>query len=159
MIAVRSVDGKPLTLLQLQKDLWKEVTQMQKKTLIDEFKSLNKSLKWQYVKKNVRRETARNQISYVIETFSSQNRLPRYRRLKQANVAETDDAENVVPEPKTLADSTSAVVQQAANIDETVLSMCNIDNLHEQDIFSCNINEEDWAEQLEELQYEKDCNG
>ena len=45
-IAVRAVDGSPLTILQLQKDVWKEVEKIQKSSLIVIFRGLNKDVQW-----------------------------------------------------------------------------------------------------------------
>ena len=42
-IAVRSVQNKPLTILQLQKDVWKESERIQKTEIIKMFENLNKS--------------------------------------------------------------------------------------------------------------------
>ena len=45
-IVVRSVTGSPLTVLQLQKDVWKDVEGTQKSIIIKELKSLNKQPNW-----------------------------------------------------------------------------------------------------------------
>ena len=43
-LAVRSADNKPLTLYQLQRDLWKAVEDISKKDIVDELKRLNKTV-------------------------------------------------------------------------------------------------------------------
>ena len=45
---VRDVFGEPLTVLQLQKDVWKRVEHMSKSEILKEIKSKNKDPKWQF---------------------------------------------------------------------------------------------------------------
>ena len=45
-VAVRGIDNQPMTLLQLQKDVWRETEKMQKSTIVQKFTQLNKTPRW-----------------------------------------------------------------------------------------------------------------
>ena len=45
-VAVRGIDNKPMTLLQLQKDVWRDTEKMQKSAIIQKFVELNKTQRW-----------------------------------------------------------------------------------------------------------------
>ncbi|XP_052268567.1 uncharacterized protein LOC127869949 [Dreissena polymorpha] len=45
-IVTRTIDNKPLTILQLQKDVWREVEQMRKQTIITKFREINTCPTW-----------------------------------------------------------------------------------------------------------------
>ena len=45
-LVTRTIEGRPLTAYQLQKNVWKEVEQMKKPVLVAEFKKINRDFKW-----------------------------------------------------------------------------------------------------------------
>ena len=45
-VAVRGIDNQPMTLLQLQKDVWRETEKMQKSTIVQKLAQLNKTPRW-----------------------------------------------------------------------------------------------------------------
>lgn len=45
-ISVRTLDNEPLTILQLQRDLWKRVENMKRETILNELKGMNKQHSW-----------------------------------------------------------------------------------------------------------------
>ena len=45
-VAVRGIDNKPMTLLQLQKDVWRDTEKMQKSAIVKRFVELNKNPRW-----------------------------------------------------------------------------------------------------------------
>ncbi|MEW8546432.1 MAG: YqaJ viral recombinase family protein, partial [Candidatus Thiodiazotropha sp.] len=67
-IAVRSCDNKPLTLLQLQKDVWRESERTQKSEIVKMFDSLNKNVNYML------EETGDGQLRYVC--FGNEAKLP-----------------------------------------------------------------------------------
>ena len=51
-ICVRTSENQPLTLLQLQRDLWKRVENMKKETILRELKQMSKQTSWKFDKKD-----------------------------------------------------------------------------------------------------------
>ena len=72
-IAVKDKDGSPLTLLQLQKDVWKSVEAMAKKTILTEIRSLNSVVYWFF--ENV--QESQDETRKVITCTNNNERLPK----------------------------------------------------------------------------------
>lgn len=72
VLAVRDEHDKPLTKLQLQKDVWKEVEQMKKQTILSELSKLNKSPKW------VKETDKEGNIVKIVVENDALTRLPKF---------------------------------------------------------------------------------
>ncbi|WAR26930.1 hypothetical protein MAR_012634, partial [Mya arenaria] len=70
-IAVRSVDDEPLTLLQLQKTVWKKVEGMSKADIMKELKSLNKQLSQSVTKQRLREQKKETENEKKLVNMSS----------------------------------------------------------------------------------------
>lgn len=77
VLVVRSVDNKPLTLYQLQRELWKEVEKRNKKDIMSELKSLNKTV---HMSTSYLGDEANGKIRKVLVATNNNLLLPTYRK-------------------------------------------------------------------------------
>ena len=152
LLAVRSADNKPLTLYQLQKDLWKVVEDMSKKEIVDELKSLNKTV--------ICSLSDTEETGIITRTvWNASNgaiKLPQYRYVQRSvEQKQTTENEDVLPEI-TLADTITDRVRELIDVDEKVLAMSSVSDELEREAISNNVREEDWSNELGRLNDEQD---
>ena len=152
LLAVRSADNKPLTLYQLHRDLWKVVEDMGKKDIVEELKSLNKTVICSVS------ETKQMGLrkGKVLNATNGSIKLPQYRSIggisAEKSASENEDTSLEI----TLADTIADRVRELIDVDEKVLSMSSVSDDLEREALSNNVNEEDWSNELERLHDEQD---
>ena len=155
VLVTRTKDGKPSTLFQLQKDVWKEVEQMRKNDIMAEFKSMNRNVTC-IRKRGFRGSGSEKCRTNTIELTNGNIRLPVYRETQKTNKeSEIEEHESASANPtagtcNTLADVIPDNVKDARELDDRVLAMSSIEDPLEMEAFSGNIGEEEWVNELEQ---------
>lgn len=76
---------------------------------------------WQYVEKKWEKKLLETSFSLWLRHLAVKTDFLDVDDWNNWTIAEKEDVENSVSEPKTLAESIPAVVQQAAKVDETLI--------------------------------------
>ncbi|KAH3697092.1 hypothetical protein DPMN_084577 [Dreissena polymorpha] len=152
-IVVRTKTGQPLTKLQLQKDVWKNVIDMSKSEIISTIKQINRQPMWSF-KINPVSAIAENNVTIHVIEAEYQKKCPKFR--PHSNEVSTNETVEEKCKPKfTLADSVPDEVMESENANTQVLNMTVITEPEEVEAFLANINAEEWTEQLLEVQSEE----
>lgn len=150
-LVTRTNDGCPLTILQLQKDVWKEAEQKKKNENIAFFKQMNKDVKCSV------QFSAQNDMAIgrkVIELFNDDIRLPRNPANNMQYNFKKKKKESMKSTLSTLADVILDPVKELHNIDDSVLALTSISEGLEMTVFASNMPAsnmpaEEWASELE----------
>ncbi|XP_060581747.1 uncharacterized protein LOC132738297 [Ruditapes philippinarum] len=135
-IGVRTCTGKPLTVLQLQKDVWVEVQKMSKSSIEKELKSIKIKPQW-------------HKVNGSLEVVSALPRLPKTPTkgwTKKPKRTNTNDKE-ILEEDTSLLDVLPTEVVEAGGNNAELLS-CTYDHFVVEEIVNCNTDEEIWANAL-----------
>ncbi len=127
-LVVRSLTGEPLTIFQLQKDVWRSVEKMSKSAILVELKSLNKNVVFMQI------EEAGNTSKVNRVATNGGIHLPKWRQLNEKASDRYEPTRESTDEVVT--------VQEA---DQLVL-----------EAFASNVNEENWRKELEEINEQQD---
>ena len=152
----RSVAGKPLTVYQLQKDVWHETEKMQKSEIIKELSTLNRTPLWE-----------KDDTVPVIIAYSENNRLPKlspkgWRQNKKEDKRKPEDTDDVRAAPL-LADSIPEEIISAIDDEteecqahhdhsESVIYHVTADTDSVEAIALCNVDPVHWVGELVDIQ-------
>ena len=133
-LVVRAIDGSPLTILQLQKDIWKEVGKIQKSLIIKDMKELNRHAEWSF------------QEGRIICTNGGK-RLPKLKMQKKTHCDLNDESEgqNDVNEASVIADAVPDTIIAENDICGAVLSLTTLTEDAEMEALSSNVDCKQWA--------------
>jgi hypothetical protein len=140
-LVVRDVEGEPLTIFQLQKDIWRRVEQRSKKDLIDEIKQLNKDVSWTVIPSTGSR-------SKYISLTNGGRILPMFKRearSKPKELNEEDENHSVTA----LIDLVPDIVQETTDIGREVLLATSVTDELELEAFSQNTDANKWCTELQ----------
>ena len=141
-IAVRSIDGRPLTILQLQKDVWKEAERMQKSMIIKEMRKLNRTVYSKFQNGKIICSNG-DQLLPVLPPKEKEC-LEKNKEIEENNNSQTVTLSDAVPEQ----------ILESQEVSNNVLALCRLDLDGEAEAFSCNINENEWASVIADESYE-----
>jgi hypothetical protein len=157
-IVIRSTDNKPLTILQLQKDVWNSVIKMSKCDIISEVRKLNRTPTWNRIEVSNGNESSHEHKKHII-VATYQNIFPQYRKNQTSRIDEdkkkqqASTATDIEPQPS-LAESIPQHVADTSDTSCDVLKMTLIEEREEFEAFRSNIREDLWAEKMIE---DQDC--
>jgi hypothetical protein len=117
-ICVRDLSGEPLTVLQLQKDIWKRVERMPKSEILKVLKTKNKDPKWQF---EVLKDDLRGEHR-VIATTRSNEPIPTFsQRIFEQRILEQRKQEKknkVIQTIVNMSQDSEQVSDSSLNVDE-----------------------------------------
>lgn len=139
-LVVRSVMGQPLTVLQLQKDVWREAERTKKSDIIRTFKDLNKVPEYE-------RECGKmicTNKGIILPGFPS---VRNHHSTVQTDCIESNDMSTTLLE--TIPDSILHLNSDGAlELQTELLAFTEVDKDIEIDIMSANVNDTEWANVL-----------
>ena len=131
-LVVRSVDGRPLTMLQLQKDVWKEVERTQKSMIIKAMQQMNKMTYIRFENGKIMCTNGGLCLPVLPPKDNAKH--------EKSSEKEEESSTNLV----TLSDALPDEIIDSQEISGEILALCGLDAEEEAEVLSCNINEAEW---------------
>jgi hypothetical protein len=159
-IAVRSVKGKPLTIIQLQKDVWKETQSLKAGEIQKILKEAENIPQWRW-EHRLRKQKGRYVNTQIIICTNGGLRLPETPNkgwpTKSSKKKEQQTEEEALSTIPNLAEIVSENVIDSAigSSSSTSVLQCNSDLEVAEEIATCNVHEDNWAEILQDMQSEE----
>ncbi|XP_052820581.1 uncharacterized protein LOC128246428 [Mya arenaria] len=144
-IVTRTTENKPLTIHQLQRDVWQAVEKLSKKDIVSKIKEVNKVPHWN--SESICDDNTMLPRNILIATNCGK-RLPKLPKNLPKPVTEENDATGDTGKAITLADVMPDPVQNTCDLNSNVLSMTTVAEHLEMEAYSGNINETGWAMEL-----------
>ena len=132
-IVVRSIEGRPFTLLQLQKDAWKEVERIQKFTVLKAMRQMNRTIYTQFQSGKMICRNGGQRLPVL---------PPKEKEVREKN---KENDEDDISKTITLTVALPEEIIESQEKSETVLALYRLDADEEVEVLSCNINETKWA--------------
>ena len=139
-LVVRSIDGKPLTILQQQKDVWHEVKKIQKYLIIKRLRIIVIDPVF------IRTEIGILCTNGGIRIPSMPGKRTKLQKTVTAESEQAEASENQL----LLSDVIPDKIASSVGVQEEVLVYCALDELAERDALSANINLDVWQNTLSE---------
>lgn len=141
-IVVRSIAGRPLTILQLQKDVWKEAERMQKSMIVKAMRKLNRAVYSKFQNGKMICSNGDQRLPVL---------PPKEKEVREKN---NENEEDNMSKTVTLSDALPEQIIESQEVSENVLALCRLDADGEAEALSCNINETEWASVIADESYE-----